>query len=88
MTALGWSRSTAVEEDWEKVMPFDSSRGPAAEGHEMAKIVTVTSAQVNAARLKVKRSVSSGRAVSPSVQAIADATRATSSDSGPKAQQK
>lgn len=50
--------------------------------------VTVTSAQVNAAKLKIKRSVSSGRAVSPSVQAIADATRATPSGTRSKSPKK
>jgi len=39
----------------------------------MAKTVWVTSAQVNAARLKVKRSASTGRVVSPAVSALANA---------------
>jgi hypothetical protein len=42
----------------------------------MAKIVKVTPAQVHAARLKVKRSASSGKDVSPSVTAIANARKA------------
>lgn len=42
----------------------------------MAKIVKVTPAQVNAARLKVKRSAASGKHVPPSVSAIANAKRA------------
>lgn len=41
----------------------------------MAKTVRVTSAQVNAAKLKVKRSTASGRLVSPGVIAIANARR-------------
>jgi len=44
----------------------------------MAKIVRVTPAQVNAAKLKIKRSVASGKFVSPSVSAVASARRATS----------
>lgn len=47
----------------------------------MPKIVRVTSAQVNAAKLKVKRSAVSGKFVSPSVSAIANAKRATSNGS-------
>lgn len=43
----------------------------------MAKTVRVTSAQVNAAKLKVKRSAISGRYVSPGVKAIANAKRET-----------
>jgi len=43
----------------------------------MAKIVRVTPAQVNAAKLKIKRSVASGKFVPPSVSAVASATRAT-----------
>lgn len=41
----------------------------------MAKVVRVTSAQVNAAKLKVKRSAITGRFVSPGVSAIANAKR-------------
>ena len=44
----------------------------------MAKVVRVTSAQVNAAKLKVKRSAATGRFVSSSVSAIANAKRQTS----------
>lgn len=51
----------------------------------MAKIVRVTSAQVNAAKLKVKRSTASGKFVSRGVSAIANATR--SSDRSGLAQQ-
>lgn len=39
----------------------------------MAKTVRVTSAQVNAAKLKVQRSASTGKFVSPAVTAIANA---------------
>jgi hypothetical protein len=46
----------------------------------MAKTVKVTPAQVNAARLKVKRSAASGRFVSSSVSAIANAKRSASGD--------
>ncbi len=42
----------------------------------MAKTVKVTSTQVKAAKLQVKRSAASGRSVSPGVRAIADAKRA------------
>jgi len=45
----------------------------------MAKIVRVTSAQVNAAKLKVRRSAASGKLVAPSVSALANARRLTSS---------
>lgn len=41
----------------------------------MAKTVRVTSAQVNAAKLKVKRSQSTGKYVSRGVEAIANARR-------------
>ncbi len=51
----------------------------------MTKIVKVTPAQVNAAKLKVKRSAVSGKSVSDSVTAIANAKRATTSGSLPKA---
>ena len=44
----------------------------------MAKVVKVTSAQVKAARLKVARSSKTGKTVSPSVSAIANARRVTS----------
>lgn len=47
----------------------------------MAKIVKVTPAQVNAAKLKVKRSAISGKTVSDSVAAIANAKRTTNSGS-------
>ena len=43
----------------------------------MGKTVRVTAAQVNAAKLKVQRSSLSGKFVSPSVQAIANAKRPT-----------
>jgi hypothetical protein len=43
----------------------------------MAKIVRVTPAQVNAAKLKIKRSDASGKSVSPSVKAVANARRGT-----------
>ncbi len=39
----------------------------------MTRTVEVTAAQVNAAKLKVKRSLASGRFVPPSVTAIANA---------------
>ena len=48
----------------------------------MAKTVRVTSAQVNAAKLKVKRSATSGKFISPAVSAIANAKR----DSGTREQ--
>ena len=41
----------------------------------MARTVQVTSAQVNAAKLKVKRSATSGKFVSRGVEAIANAKR-------------
>ena len=44
----------------------------------MTKTVRVTSAQVSAAKLKIKRSEISGKLVSPSVLAVANAKRATS----------
>lgn len=44
----------------------------------MAKTVRVTSAQVNAAKLKVQRSAVSGKFVSRGVQAIANAKRPVS----------
>ena len=44
----------------------------------MAKTVRVTRAQVNAARLKIKRSAVSGKYVSPSVHAVANAKGADS----------
>ena len=50
---------------------------PAGRVARMAKIVQVTSTQVNAAKLKIKRSAASGKSVSPSVIAIANARRAT-----------
>jgi hypothetical protein len=46
----------------------------------MAKIVKVTPAQVNAAKLKVKRSTATGRYISSSVSAIANARRLPASD--------
>jgi hypothetical protein len=44
----------------------------------MAKVVKVTPAQVNAAKLKLKRSAATGRYVTTSVSRIANAKRATS----------
>ena len=44
----------------------------------MTKTVRVTSAQVSAANLKIKRSVASGKYVSPGIQAIANAKPAAS----------
>lgn len=46
----------------------------------MAKIVKVTPAQVHAAKLKLKRSASTGSYVSPSVTAIANARKAETRD--------
>lgn len=46
----------------------------------MARIVKVTPAQVHAAKLKVKLSASTGRSVSPSVTAIANARKAGTRD--------
>lgn len=46
----------------------------------MPKIVKVTPTQVHAAKLKLKRSVSAGRDVSPSVTAIANARKAGTQD--------
>lgn len=46
----------------------------------MIKIVKVTPAQVRAAKLKVKLSAGTGRSVSPSVTAIANARKAGSRD--------
>ena len=46
----------------------------------MPKIVKVTPAQIAAAKLKLKRSASAGRAVSPSVTAIANARKAETRD--------
>lgn len=43
----------------------------------MPKVVKVTPAQVNAAKLKIKRSAGSGRFVASSVSRIANAKRAT-----------
>lgn len=43
----------------------------------MTKTVRVTPAQVDAAKLKLKRSAATGRFVSPSVIAIASAKRGT-----------
>lgn len=43
----------------------------------MAKTVRVTSAQVNAAKLKVRRSAINGRYVSRGVTAVANAKRGT-----------
>lgn len=48
----------------------------------MAKTVRVTSAQVNAAKLKVQRSATSGRFVSRGVEAIANAKRDRSAITG------
>ena len=44
----------------------------------MPKVVRVTPAQVNAAKLKLKRSAASGRHVATSVSRIANAKRVTS----------
>jgi hypothetical protein len=44
----------------------------------MARIVKVTPAQVNAAKLKVKRSAATGRPVTANVAQIANAKRGTS----------
>ena len=44
----------------------------------MTTMVRVTSAQVNAAKLKLKRATAAGKAVSPAVRAIANAKRADS----------
>lgn len=44
----------------------------------MTKTVRVTSAQVSAAKLKIKRSAISGKYVAPGIQAIANAKPATS----------
>lgn len=46
----------------------------------MPKVVKVTPTQVHAAKLKLKRSVSAGRDVSPSVMAIANARKAGTQD--------
>jgi hypothetical protein len=43
----------------------------------MPKVVKVTPAQVNAAKLKVKRSAASGKSVPSSVYQIANAKRST-----------
>ena len=43
----------------------------------MPKVVKVTPAQVNAAKMKVKRSANSGTAVASNVSRIANAKRAT-----------
>lgn len=43
----------------------------------MAKIVRVTPAQVNAAKLKMKRSAVTGKYVSQGVKAVANAKRAS-----------
>lgn len=43
----------------------------------MPKVVKVTPAQVNAAKLKIKRSAASGRFVKDSVSQIANAKRST-----------
>jgi hypothetical protein len=56
----------------EAVSSLDSREGAA-----MAKIVRVTPAQVNAAKLKVARSAKTGGYVSSSVAAIANAKRAS-----------
>lgn len=44
-------------------------------GASMAKVVEVTPAQVKAAKLKIKRSAATGKQVSSSVVAIANAKR-------------
>lgn len=53
-----------------------SSRG---KGAVMPKVVKVTPAQVNAAKLKIKRSAVSGKLVTSSVWRIANAKRASNS---------
>ena len=54
--------------------------GCARRGNSMTKTVRVTSAQVGAAKLKIKRAAVTGRYVSPSIQAIANAKTATSAN--------
>ncbi|PWJ50709.1 hypothetical protein SAMN06264364_12285 [Quadrisphaera granulorum] len=51
----------------------------------MAKLVKVTPAQVQAARLKVERSRAKGKPVSASVTAIANARKANTSQTAPPA---
>lgn len=51
----------------------------------MAKTVWVTSAQVNAAKLKVKRLQGTGKHVSRGVEAIANAKRESGGGGGPHA---
>jgi len=48
---------------------------PAGSVKVMVQIVRVTSAQVAAARLKIKRATAAGKPISPSVLAIANARR-------------
>ena len=55
-----------------KVIPVERSGGTV-----MPKVVKVTPAQVNAAKLKIKRSAASGRFVASSVTKIANAKRAS-----------
>jgi len=45
----------------------------------MPEVVKVTPAQVNAAKLKIKRSAGSGKLVTTNVSRVANAKRATSS---------
>lgn len=47
----------------------------------MPKVVKVTPAQVNAAKLKIKRSAASGRVVTASVAQIANAKRGSAGSS-------
>ena len=54
----------------------------------MAKVLKVTPAQVNAAKLKIKRSTASGKVVESSVSQIANAKRTATSRSGPDARAK
>ena len=51
------------------------SPGERSGGTEMPKVVKVTPAQVNAAKLKIKRSAASGRVVAASFAHIANAKR-------------
>ena len=73
----------ALGDDVEVVEVDDDPEGqdsdyPTSEGDAaMPKVVKVTPAQVNAAKLKVKRSTATGRYVKTSVSQIANAKRAT-----------
>ena len=50
----------------------------------MPKVVKVTPAQVNAAKLKIKRSAATGRVVKDSVSQIANAKRSTEVQRSPR----